>query len=95
MKAATLTVFFIGMAGLATAQTSFETQVSAILEPVRQVEIRTAVNGRIASLEVSEGQSVEGQDPLIQMDARVQRARVDFAEVAANAEGAIARAETA
>ncbi|MEL6511679.1 MAG: efflux RND transporter periplasmic adaptor subunit [Pseudomonadota bacterium] len=69
--------------------------VSAILEPSQQVDIRTAVAGRIATLEVREGARVQGGEVLLSIDSAVQQARVDLARLAAEASGALQRAETA
>lgn len=76
------------------AQTVFSDSVTAILEPVQKVEIRTAVNGRIEALPVAEGATVSKGDVLVVMDSNVQRARVDFAKISAESDGAILRAQT-
>lgn len=70
-------------------------QVSAVLEPAQQVEIRASVPGRIAALLVAEGDAPGAGIPLAAIDAEVQRARVDLARIAAGAEGAERRAELA
>ncbi len=67
--------------------------VSAILEPVNSVEIRPSVNGRLDGLLVKEGDVVTKGTLLATIDARVQKARVALAEVAAKADGLVVRAE--
>lgn len=67
--------------------------VSAILEPVNSVEIRPSVNGRLDQISVSEGDVVAKGAVLASIDARVQRARVALATFAANADGAVLRAQ--
>ncbi|MEM9582351.1 MAG: efflux RND transporter periplasmic adaptor subunit [Pseudomonadota bacterium] len=67
--------------------------VTAILEPVNSVEIKPSVNGRIAEILVREGDVVKRDAVLANIDARVQRARVALAEIAADADGAVMRAE--
>nr|WP_239480001.1 efflux RND transporter periplasmic adaptor subunit [Actibacterium sp. 188UL27-1] len=79
------------MAWPAAAQDS----VSAILEPAQQADIRTAVAGRIADLTTREGESIAPGSPLLSIDGAVQQARVDLARLAAEATGALQRAETA
>ncbi|RLJ59552.1 RND family efflux transporter MFP subunit [Litoreibacter meonggei] len=67
--------------------------VSAILEPVNSVEIRPSVNGRLDKILVQEGAVVTKGTVLASIDARVQRARVALASIAAQADGAVIRAE--
>ena len=69
--------------------------VSASLEPSQQGDIRSAVAGRIATREVREGARVQGGEVLLSIDSAVQQARVDLARLAAEASGALQRAETA
>ncbi len=66
--------------------------VSAVLEPVRFVEITSAVAGRISDLSVAEGQDVTEGTPLARIDASVQEARVALSRIAAEAQGATQRA---
>ncbi len=74
------------------AQGSAAQPVSAVLEPVQFVEMRSVVAGRVAVLKASEGQDVKGGATLAQIDARVQQARVDLSRIAAEAKGAEERA---
>ncbi len=83
------------LGGAAQAQSDLFSSVSAILEPVSRVDIRTAVNGRIETIDPDEGAEVTQGDVLVSIDARVQKARVAFAQVAADGTGGVARAETA
>ena len=66
--------------------------ISAVLEPVQYVEIRSAVAGRIAELAQREGDTVAQGALLARIDARVQEARVTLARTAADAQGAVDRA---
>lgn len=81
----TLAVF---LAGQAKAET-----ITAVLEPARVVDLRSTVNGRVARLDLNEGDRVEAGMILAEIDARVQSARVALAEVVADASGATLRAE--
>lgn len=67
---------------------------SAVLEPAQSAEMRSTVPGRIAELAVQEGAFVEAGALLARIDGSVQSARVELARLAANAGGALARAET-
>lgn len=66
--------------------------VSAILEPVQVIELKPSVPGRLATLDVAEGDGLAKGAILAAMDARVQKARVALAEIAAAAEGPTDRA---
>ena len=81
-----LAVLFLPLPALAQS-------VSAILEPVNSVEIRPSVNGRLDALLAQEGDTVTKGALLATIDARVQKARVALAEVAAAADGSVVRAE--
>ncbi len=95
MRQAATLLLLVFSAGWASAQSGFAPLVSGILEPARKVEIRTSVNGRIETLPHAEGEDVQTGAVLVTVDARVQRARVGFARVAAEGGGAVSRAKTA
>lgn len=95
MRPVAALILYLAGAVAALAQSDFVAPVTGILEPARAVEIRTSVNGRIEALPFDEGQNVSKGDMLVTIDARVQKARVDFARVAAEGTGAVLRAETA
>lgn len=78
---------------LSLAAPAYAESVTAVLEPSRTVEIRSTVNGRVAALGLIDGDQVALGAPLARIDARVQEARVNLAEVIASAEGASVRAE--
>ncbi|MEO0702327.1 MAG: efflux RND transporter periplasmic adaptor subunit [Pseudomonadota bacterium] len=67
--------------------------VTAVLEPARTVELRSTVNGRIAALDLRDGALVAQGDVLAKIDAAVQEARVQLAEVVSGGTGALVRAE--
>ncbi len=69
--------------------------VTAILEPAQYAEMKTTVSGRIETIYVREGDAVTGGQPIVQIDADVQRARVALARVAAEGQGGPERARTA
>ncbi|MEL6170168.1 MAG: efflux RND transporter periplasmic adaptor subunit [Pseudomonadota bacterium] len=66
--------------------------VTAVLEPLRAVELRSTVNGRVTELVDVEGSRVSEGDVVAEIDASVQRARVSLAKVTAESEGTVARA---
>lgn len=72
----------------ATAQS-----VSAILEPAKLVEIRSSVAGRIEAIGVIDGAPVKAGDVLAQMDATVQKARVNLSRIVAMSQGSVERAD--
>lgn len=61
--------------------------VSAILEPVTVIELKPSVAGRLATLDVAEGDGLAKGAVLAAMDARVQEARVALAKIAAASSG--------
>lgn len=83
------------LVGLFALPASAQDSVSAILEPAQDVDIRTSVAGRIVDLAADEGAQVAAGAPLVEIDSAVQQARVDLARIAAEATGALQRAETA
>ena len=78
---------------LLTAKAAAAATVTAILAPARTVEIRSTVNGRVAALDLIDGDRVAAGDPLAQIDGRVQEARVALADVIASAKGVSLRAD--
>ena len=67
--------------------------VTAVLEPLRSVELRSTVNGRVTRIVEPEGTAVAAGDVVAEVDAGVQRARVELAQVTARAQGSLTRAE--
>jgi membrane fusion protein (multidrug efflux system) len=88
-------VFLIIAALSITAQMAAAQAVTAILEPVNQVEVRAAVNGRLADVLVNEGDVVPEGTVLATIDASVQQARVELARLAAESAGGLERADIA
>lgn len=86
LQAATL-AFLLSPGAGADAQ-----DVSTILEPVALVEIRPSVSGRLARIDVAEGQAVRTGQDLAAIDARVQQARVALSTVMAAARAQETRA---
>ncbi|MEO0568017.1 MAG: efflux RND transporter periplasmic adaptor subunit [Pseudomonadota bacterium] len=70
----------------------FAQAISAVLEPVQLVEIKSSVAGRLQEIAVSEGQDVVEGTLLASIDARVQQARLRLAQTAAEATGSEERA---
>ena len=87
MRLALALATFIATTGLAGAQ-----DVTAVMEPLRSVELRSTVNGRVTNIVELEGTRVAKGDVLAEVDARVQQARVTLAQVAAEANGSVTRA---
>lgn len=81
-------VLFLGLPVQAMA-----VDVTAVLEPLRSVELRSTVNGRVTRIVEPEGTTVAAGDVVAEVDAGVQRARVELAEVTAGAQGSLTRAE--
>lgn len=73
--------------------TAVAQDVTAVLEPLRSVELRSTVNGRVTELVELEGTRVAAGDVLAEVDAVVQQARVDLAKVVAEADSSVRRAE--
>lgn len=86
--ASALALVLLATAGI--AQT-----VSAVLEPLQLVEIRSSVNGRLDVIDVKEGDIVAKDTLLATIDARVQRARVALSKVTADGTAALERADIA
>ncbi|MCY4178825.1 MAG: efflux RND transporter periplasmic adaptor subunit, partial [Litoreibacter sp.] len=68
-------------------------EVTGVLQPLRAVELRSTVNGRVTFIIEPEGTVVSSGAVVAEVDASVQRARVALAEVVAGAKGAVTRAE--
>lgn len=66
--------------------------VDCLLEPWQVVEVRSPVDGLIATISVQRGDVVRRGQPLVQLQSEAERASVDLAAARANAEGAIASA---
>ena len=66
--------------------------VSAILEPANLVALKPSVAGRVSDISVAEGDRVSADDLLAQLDARIQQARLNLAQQAAEATGPSERA---
>ncbi|MEM8774331.1 MAG: efflux RND transporter periplasmic adaptor subunit [Pseudomonadota bacterium] len=67
--------------------------ISAVLEPVQLVEIKSSVAGRLEEVAVREGQDVAEGTVLAGIDSRVQQARLRLAKSAAEATGSEERAD--
>ena len=68
--------------------------VTAILEPVQSVDIRTSLVGILERVDVAEGATVAQGAPLAQLQSRTQSQRVALAQVVADADGRELRAKT-
>jgi RND family efflux transporter MFP subunit len=75
-------------AGSAGAQQAFD----CLIEPSQVVEVRTPVEGVIASIGVSRGDVIRRGQPLVVLQSEAEKAGVDSAAARAKAEGAIAAA---
>ncbi len=76
------------MAGPVAAQQAFD----CLIEPSQVVEVRTPVEGVIASIAVSRGDLIRRGQPLVVLQSEVEKATLDSAAARARAEGAIAAA---
>ncbi len=85
--------FLLILALLCQGSAALAQGISAILEPGDMVEIRSTVDGRVDQVLVKEGDEVVQGAVLATIDARVQRARVALAKIAAESTGPVARAE--
>ncbi len=84
---------WVMLAHLGWSTATFAQNVSAILEPVQVIELKPSVPGRLATLDVAEGDGLAKGAVLAAMDARVQEARVALAKIAAAAAGPTDRAD--
>ncbi len=66
----------------ATEQRRIEDTVTAVgtLRPVREVQLRPSVSGRVAEIGVTSGQTVTEGELIVQLDAGAERAALDEAE---------------
>lgn len=62
-------------------------EVPGVVEPIRQITVQSSIDGRLASIEVREGQLVQEGDLLVQLDDDLARAELRLAEVAAGQTG--------
>ena len=76
MIRAMLVAICVSLPGLGLAQ-----DVTAVLEPLRSVELRSTVNGRVTQIIELEGARIEEGDVIAEIDATVQRARVELAKM--------------
>lgn len=81
------------LVGCLSAMPSLAQDVTAVLEPTRSVELRSTVNGRVNSIVQSEGTLVTKDSIVAEIDGSVQRARLNLAQVTAEALGNLDRAE--
>lgn len=66
--------------------------VDCLLEPWQVVEVRSPVDGLIATISVQRGDPIRRGQTLVQLQSEAERASVDLAAARATAEGAIASA---
>lgn len=72
---------------------SVDTQLHGVVRPAQLAELPSLVPGLIREVHVAEGQTVRKGDPLVSLDDRVPRARLEAATVEANLQGALKRAQ--
>lgn len=80
------------LAGAWAATAAAAPGVDCLLEPWQVVEVRSPVDGLIASIAVQRGDLIRRGQPLVVLQSDAERASVDLAAARANAEGAIAAA---
>jgi RND family efflux transporter MFP subunit len=68
--------------------------VDCLLEPWQVVEVRSPVDGLIASIAVQRGDAIRRGQPLVTLQSEAERAGVELAAARAKAEGAIASARS-
>jgi len=69
-------------------------QYDCVTEPSRTVEVRAAVDGRIAEIVVDRGDAVTAGQVLIRLDSGVEQANLELARFRATMQGAIRSAES-
>lgn len=84
----TLGAALLALAGPAVADAAFD----CLIEPSQVVEVRTPVEGVIASISVSRGDVIRRGQPLVVLQSEAEKATVDSAAARARAEGAISAA---
>jgi len=72
---------------------SEDTQLHGVVRPSQLADLPSLVPGLIRKVHVVEGQTVRKGDPLVSLDDRVPRARLEAATVEANLQGALKRAQ--
>ena len=80
-------------ASQATPSFDFQSQLHGVVRPSMSADLPSLVPGLITEVHVSEGQYVKKGTPLISLDDRVPRARLEAATVEANLSGALKRAQ--
>lgn len=90
-RLAALLFLFGTLAGATAAQA--EGALKGVTAYVRVVELNARIAGIVDRIAVSEGDEVDEGGVLLELDASLQRSRVAIAEAAANANGAVAKAE--
>jgi membrane fusion protein (multidrug efflux system) len=90
-----LAVLKITVLALATmpASGAHPSELPGVVEPIHQITVQPLIEGRIASIEVSESQRVSTDQLLICLDDRLAQAEVSMAEKAAAQTGKLQFAE--
>ena len=84
----------VGFCLLLFAMTSVaEAQIDGFTEPFRRIELASDESGAIAELLVEEGQSLEENEPVARLDARVQALQLEIAEQLAHSQSQLIAAE--
>lgn len=83
----------VAMLGACAPIAALAQGVTAILEPVQSVDIRTSLVGILAGVDVTEGAEVAQGTSLAQLESRTQNQRVALAQVVADADGRELRAQ--
>ncbi len=78
-----------GMAAAALAGGAAAAGTECLLEPWQVVEVRSPVDGIIASIAVSRGDAIRRGQPLVALQSEAERAGVDLAAARAAAKGAL------
>lgn len=68
-------------------------QFHSVVRPIRIAELPPRVTGNIAEVHVHEGQYVQKGDPLVSLDDRIAKARLNVATVEARLQGGLKRAQ--
>lgn len=76
-----------------TAAFDFQSQLHGVVKPAMSADLPSLVPGLISEVHVTEGQYVKKGTPLISLDDRVPRARLEAATVEANLTGALKRTQ--
>lgn len=70
-----------------------EAQIDGFTEPYRRIELASDESGSIAKMMVEEGQPVRENEPVAELDARVQMLQLEIAEQLATAKSQLIAAE--